>query len=249
MTHHFERRTPRSLDGDPVGNRHGCRRLQQAVRRLGSDHGVGPLGLNADDFDLRRQTFYRFRHPGDQSAATDRNNDRPDFRQLPQNLQPDGSLPRHHRRIIKSVNKRQSVRRRQLFGPGIGFVIGRSRQHHFRAIAARGADFGQWRRFRHDNHGPDSCLPRRIGHALRMVSRRRRNHAVAFLCRRQQPDFIESAAQFEGARLLQVFQFQVDRLPHHRRKRRTGFERRFMGDSRQRPGRIANIFKIRVMIH
>jgi len=65
-------------------------------------------------------------------------------------------------------------------------------------------------RLGHDDRGPDVEAARDVGHGLGMVARRGGDDAHGALGVGQGQQSVEGAALLEGARHLQVFEFQVE---------------------------------------
>ena len=65
-----------------------------------------------------------------------------------------------------------------------------------------------------------------IGHGLRVISRRRGNHAAPAFFGGEQQNFVERAALLEGAGHLQIFELEEDRVAGQLRKRLRAHEGR-----------------------
>jgi hypothetical protein len=76
--------------------------------------------------------------------------------------------------------------------------------HHFGAIALGGGDLGGRCVLGHDNHGRHRQEPRRQGDGLRVVARRKGDHATCALRRIELRERVEGAAELERAHALEV---------------------------------------------
>ena len=122
------------------------------------------------------------------------------------------SLARDHRLIIKRMNEGKAILLAAAYGFLARLVVIRAGQNDFRAIAARRGHFHQRRRQRHADLRLDTALGRVIGHRLRVISRRSRDHAPPPLFLREQENLVQRAALLERARHLQIFEFQENRV-------------------------------------
>ena len=85
-------------------------------------------------------------------------------------------------------------------------------QNHFRAVAARRRDFHQGRQHGHADLHANAALGRIVRNGLRMIARRRGDHAASALVIGHQQDTIQRAAFLERSRHVKILHLQVQRV-------------------------------------
>jgi hypothetical protein len=125
-------------------------------------------------------------------------------------LQSNRPLPGNDRVVIERMHKREVLGLATPNSFFVSFVVIRAVQHHIGAISARSRNFDQRRGQRHANLGSDAKLARMICDALRVISRRGRDHALGTFFRTQQQQFVQRATFLESARPLQVVELQIN---------------------------------------
>ncbi len=153
-------------------------------------------------------------NPADQAAPADGHEDEIGVGAVLQDFEADRTLTGDDIRIIEGMDKDHSLLRKQLrLLDALADIL--PREHHIAAVAARRLLFGDGSRFRHD----DGCLiarpSGRQGHSLGMIAGGSRHHPFRPDRTLQVVDLVGGPAQFEGARFLQVFQFQIHLGPGH----------------------------------
>ena len=86
-------------------------------------------------------------------------------------------------------------------------------QYHLAAKRTHRINLDLRRGDRHDDHGPRAQLARAQRHALRMIARRRADHAFFQLRRAQMSHLVVSPAQLEAEHRLLVFALEQHRVP------------------------------------
>src|SRR5207245_3382872 len=90
------------------------------------------------------------------------------------------------------------------------FVVICAVQNYIRAVPARCRDLDQRRGQGHANLGADAELAGVVGHALRVISGRGRDHTLRTFFGAQREQLVQRAALFESAGALEVVEFQID---------------------------------------
>ena len=185
-----------------------------------------PLGLHADDFDLRVDRLRADRHARYQPAAADRNDEHVEVRRLRQHFEPERALPGDHRRIVERMHQRQMSTTPLFERKRARFVELAAEQNHFRIEHTRLLDFCVRRRPRHHDAGRNAEPAAMVRNRLRVVAGRHRDHAATALFRCQIQQAIQRAAFFERRRELMIFELQINLRAGQRRQRFRMFERR-----------------------
>ena len=160
---------PGLLDRDALGDR---------VAVLGAaGERADVLGLDADDPHARLERRQRDRDPGREPAAADRNDERPEVRQLLDELQPDRPLPRDHALVLESVNERRAGRVDERLCRRHRLVEADADELDLRAVVPGGVDLGHRRVLRHEDGGGDAGLARRPRDRLAVIARAGRDDA------------------------------------------------------------------------
>ncbi|OQA08025.1 MAG: hypothetical protein BWY65_01645 [Firmicutes bacterium ADurb.Bin373] len=149
-------------------------------------------------------------NPGDQASAADRNDDRPDVRQIFQQFQGYGSLARDHLQVVKTVYKGGAFFFLQFNSMVKSLIITAGGQDYFRSVALGGHNLGNRSAGRHNNSAGQSGSRGGVGHTLGMVSGGSRDHAVQTLCVVKAHHFVISPPDFKGACFLHVFELQIN---------------------------------------
>ena len=185
------------------------------------------LGLHADDADRRVEILDRHRRPGGEAAPADRDDHRTHLRALLHELEAEGSLPRHHVRVVVGVDEDGAGPLGVGEGLSQGVFHARTVQHDLRPVAARGLDLGQRGTLGHDHGGLAAEQAGRERDALGVVARAGRDDAAGPFGIRQAGDPDVGAAYLERPGPLQVLALQVDRpgdgLGQHPRVHHGGF--------------------------
>ena len=135
------------------------------------------LRLDADEPHARPERAQRDRDAGREAAAADRDDERPELRQLLGELEPDRSLARDHALVLEGVHERRAgrldvrVRRRERVVEGLADEL------DGRAVVPRRVDLRHRRVLRHEDRGRDARLARRPGDGLAVVAGARRDDA------------------------------------------------------------------------
>ena len=173
-------------------------------------HAGGTLGLYAVDLYLRPQALDGKGHAGDQAAAAHRHNDRIHIRQLIQNFQTNGSLPRDDLLIVIGVDKGHAGLFLQLHSLVVGIIVGARHQTHLCAQILGVLHLHDGGTVRHANDALDATAGGGQRHTLRMVAGRAGNDALGAFFGRKLADLIVSTAHLEAAGGLQILGFQVE---------------------------------------
>ena len=182
--HDFPRQLARLLDGNTFGQRRVCGRQLYALEcRI---HRRKLVGLHADDRNVRPDRARRRHDAGDQPATTDRHAQAVDLRLLRKHLERDRALPGDHVEVVVRVHHRQPAALCNAARFLARVVEGIAGQDDFSREAARALDLHGRREPRHHDHCRNSEALRVVGDALRVVSRRYRDHAARLLLWRQQ---------------------------------------------------------------
>jgi len=172
-------------------------------------HAGGTLGLNAVDLDVRLEALDGKGHAGDQAAAAHRHNDRIHIRQLIQNFQTNGSLPRDDLLIVIGVDKGHAGLFLQLHSLVVGIIVGAGHQTHLCAQILGILHLHDGGTIRHTDDALDAATGSSQRHALCVVAGRAGDHALGALLLGKLADLIVSTAHLKAAGGLQVFGFQV----------------------------------------
>jgi hypothetical protein len=161
--------------GQPLGVGHRDRRAGRArARQLGRARR-----LDAHDARVRRQQLHRRRHPRAQPAAPHRHEHEPHVGAVLGDLEPDGPLPRHDVRVVERRHEHRAGVGDDRVGPrgalgarAAGELDARAQPLGAAALGVGGVDG-------HHHRGRHAEQPRGQRHRLRVVPRRRRDHARA----------------------------------------------------------------------
>ncbi|OSR67940.1 hypothetical protein BV326_04072 [Pseudomonas syringae pv. actinidiae] len=172
-------------------------------RRL---QAVGVVRLDADDLDLRPQVFHVRCNPGNQAATTDRHKDRV---QLPRLLTEDfhrhGALSGNGVGVVIRMDVDEALLIDQFQRVSQRLWERIAVQHHRGPAGTHAFDLDFRGGARHDDGRQNAQLFRRQRQALRVIARRRRDHAACgFFCG-QLGELVVRAANLEGEHRLQVF--------------------------------------------
>ncbi len=191
-------------------------------------HGIRIHRLHADDFDVRAQLLDIGRHPGNQPAAANgQENGMNRLVVLTQDFHADGALPGDDIRVVIGMDKHHAgfafQRQCVLVGIGIGIAV----QHHLATAPLHGLNLDLWGGRGHDNGGLAAQFFRRQCHALGMVARRGSDHALGQLCRGQLRHLVVRPAQLEGKHRLHVLALQQNAVAATHRQIRSHVQRGF----------------------
>ena len=168
-----------------------------------------PVGrLYPDDPDPPVQRLQRHRHSGNQPAAANRHHRYINLRKVFVYFQSQCALPGDELHIVERMNVGQPPLFAKLFGFFVGLVPDQAMLHNFRAVSPRGVDLRLRRVAGHHHHGLHLVDARGQRHALRMVARRRTNHAALALLFRQMAKLIQRPANFVRSGLLEHLRLQ-----------------------------------------
>ncbi len=172
----------------------------------------GILRFDGNHFDLRHQLFDQYRYARRQAAAANRHKDTIEMRILLKQLQRQRALPGDHHWVIKRRHPGKTLLLRQFNSFRFRFIKISAVQQHFAAKTAYRIDFNIRRCFWHDDQRLHAKPRGGERHALRMVPRRRSNHAVGFLFFGQSGHHRVSAAQLKAMYRLPVFAFDENNV-------------------------------------
>ena len=207
----------RVADCQTFGNRfraHVHRFATQSLR-----HRRERFRFNANDLNARLHPMRRDRTTGDQTAATDRNNQRVELWRGFEHFERERALPRDDVRIIVRMHEHELMFRRQRARMLRSFRQGVAEEHHLGAVALGVAHLHEWRVGGHNNRRGNAKPPGVIRHALRVVARAHRDHATRFFCSREREQFVQRAALFEARSELQIFKLQPHVATENARQR------------------------------
>jgi hypothetical protein len=166
--HIREAHIPRHLRDERVRDRalllHLHRMAGAQALRIARKHSR----LRAKDAHMRRERLDGRGHAADEPAAADRDNDRVGLRALGEDLEPDGTLPRHDQLVIERRHHGRTplgAELRRDCKP-----LGRIAQHELRPQRADGCLLDGRGRARHDDAGMRAEVLRGIGHRTAMVA-------------------------------------------------------------------------------
>ena len=214
-----ERLCPHLADRDPVGEEAHAVERHARVGGERRRHAGRIVGLDADHLDVGPQELDEARHPGREASAAHRHEDR--FQRtgmLLQDLHADRALPRDDVWVVVRVHEGQAVAAAEVERMPIGFVEGIALQHDRGAAGLHGRDLDAGRRAGHDDRGRHPELLGRQSDALRMVARRRADHATLQRFARQSRHLVVGAAELEREDRLQVFALQENVIAEPRRQ-------------------------------
>ena len=196
-----ERPRTERLRPRPVGDRPGHQlgrpahdlAARQRVARVG-----GELGLDADDPGRRAERLDRHRDPARQPAATDRDEDDRDVRQVLDELEADRPLAGDDPIVVEGRDDLEPALGGELLGHPLALVAGRADDDDLGAIGRHPFALDRRRVGRHHDDRRRTEQARRSSDALGMVARRVGDDAAPELLRRQRRDRGVGAAQLEG---------------------------------------------------
>ncbi|MNI44050.1 hypothetical protein D3C73_984020 [compost metagenome] len=205
------------LDGGAIRKQADVVQLHAATGAHAAQHGVGILGLHANDLDLGPQLLDVGRNAGDQPAAADGHEDGVDRpRVLAQDLHAYRTLTGDHVGVVKGMDERQllfflkDLRMRE----GIGEAL--ARQHDFATQAAHRVDLHLRAGGGHDDDGAAAQAAGGQRHALGVVAGRGRDHAPVQRGRRQVGHLVVGATQLETEHRLSIFALEQHRVGNSR---------------------------------
>ncbi len=206
----------------------GQRHPLATLKRLG--HGVGVLGLHANDERLRPQGLDEGGHAGHQSATAHGHEDGIDgVGVLAQNFHAHCALAGDHIGVVEGVNKGEALGLLQREGMVVGIGVGVAMQDDLRPAVAHGLHLHARGGHRHDNHRPAAQCLRSQGHTLGMVAGRGCDHPPGPLLRREVGHFVVSPSELEGKDGLGVLALEEHPAPHPAAQAGGGLQRRFVG--------------------
>ena len=159
------------------------------------------------------------RHAGNQPAAADRGDEGVDRGHVLQHFLGGGAGAGDDPRIIERMDEGVAALRLQLTRMGISGIEGVAVQHHVGAVTFRLRHLYGGRVGGHHDHGFDAEPVGVIGEALRMIARRRRDHALGARRLVELEQRVERAAFLIGGGELQILELEIDRRAGHFRKR------------------------------
>jgi hypothetical protein len=165
---------------------------------------VAGLGLNADHAAARTECFGGQRCAGQQAAATQRDEQNMQLPHFLEELAGRGALPGDDIRMLERGNEGQAPIARETRGDRLAAFSIPIVKLHPPAVAAGRLDLHRRRILGHDNCGGDAQQLSGERHRLCMVPRREGHHAPLTLVRRKRCYRVESPAEFERPRALQV---------------------------------------------
>ena len=146
-----------------------------AAYRLGivdcSVHGREGFGFNADDLDIRAQSFCRSCNAADKTTATDRNNEDIEFGAVFEHFEGDGSLPSDDIVVIIRMNECFLLLVRDILGSGLCFSDGFAGKNDLGAHFLATEEFDRRGAFGHDERDAHAHFTRVKCNCLRVVSR------------------------------------------------------------------------------
>ena len=230
IAHDWKREWPERR-AKAIGDRRRFHRRLNGAFALRERGITRKFGLRADDFDRRLQRFCGDGDPRDESAATERNDDRIKLRTLVEEFKCDRSLSCDHVGMVVRRNHRcasfgDDARSGRLasFERWLAFDDPASIAAHGGLLHFRGI------RRHHDVRG-NSAHPRSERKCLRMVPRRVRDDAAG-RCRVIEHAYgIGRAAKLKGTRLLEEFAFEPKSTIGDRVERGVRHDRRAMRET------------------
>ena len=135
-------------------------------------------------------------------------------------FEPGGALACNNHRVVVRMDQGEPVLRDQPIRRRPGFGHRFAEENHLGAIALGVPDLVEGRMLRHDNRGRDAEPRRVIGHSLRVIARRDRDHASFSRGIVKRKKLQKRAALLEAARSLHVLVFDEDTRSRERRKLR-----------------------------
>ena len=122
----------------------------------------------------------------------------------------DRALPGDDLRVVERVDEGQPLFLGQLERAGIGLVEHLAMQDHRGAMALGLHHLDRRGRLGHHDRDRNAEPPAVIGEPLRMVARRRRDHAARAGRRVHQQQFVERAALLVGGGELEILELEID---------------------------------------
>ena len=217
-----ERLRPRPVGGRPghqLGRPAHDLVASQRIARVGRE-----LGLDADDACLGPERPDRRRDPARQPAATDRDEDDRDIRQVLDELEPDRPLAGDDPIVVERRDDLEPALGCELLGHLLALVAGRADDHDLGAVGRHPLALDRRRVGGHHDHGRRPQQASRSSDALGMVARRVGDDAAPALLRGQGRDRGVGASQLERPDRLEGFGLQEPSLlgRSERHERRAG---------------------------
>ncbi len=194
-------------------------------------HARGVFRLDADDAHQRIERLDVGRDAGDQPTAADRDEDRIGRRRhLAQDFHADRALPGDDVGVVERMDERQLALRCDDQRVLVGVVEVVAVQHYVAAEVEHGLDLDVRRGLRHHDHRGDAPALRGQRDALRVVARRRADHAALRRLIVEVRDLVVGPAQLEREDRLQVLALEEDGIAEPPAEAWRGLERGFDGD-------------------
>ena len=182
------------------------------ARRTGCLHTIN-LALRAEALDREGNT-------GDQSAATDRHDDRIHILELVEDLETDRALARDDRIVVVRMDEGHARLLLELDGLIMCIIVGALHEADLCTEPLRALDLHDRRTIRHADDALDAHLRRREGDALCVVAGAAGHDTVTALLLAELTDLIVGAAHLEAAGHLQILGLQIHLCVRHEPRRR-----------------------------
>ena len=152
----------------------------------------------------------RGRHAADQPAPADRDDQHVEVGDRGEHFERDRPRPGDDRGIVERVDEDQPLLGLEFLGMRMRIVEALAVEDDGRAMALGLGDLHRRGADRHDDGHRDAEPLAVIGHRLRMVAGRRRDHAARAFVVVQREQFVERAAFLVGRGELQILELQPD---------------------------------------
>ena len=155
--------------------------------------------LHSNDANCRIVGLHRDGDAAHQPAAAHRNHHGFHIRQLLNQFQANGALPRDDGVVVEGMDIGEPLRFAEAQRFLVGLIVIGPVKVDFGAILAGGGHLGEWRGERHDDGGANPQPRGMVGHTLGMIAGGRADDAVPTLIVRQLQQLVQGPALFEGA--------------------------------------------------
>ena len=220
LLNHLEGGLARILHGDTIREGRDAVEGLPLMIAVSIEHTRRTGRLHTIDLALRAEALDREGDTGDQSAATDRHDDRVHILELVEDLETDRALTRDDRIIIVRMDEGHARLLLELDGLIMRIVVGAFHEADLRAEPLRALDLHDRRTIRHADDALDAHLRRREGHALCVIAGAAGHDPVTALLLAQLTDLIVGAAHLEAAGHLQVLGLEIHLRVRHEPRRR-----------------------------
>ena len=217
---HLEGGLARILHSDTIRKGRNTVEGLPLVIAVSIEHARRTGRLYTIDLALRTEALDREGDTGDQSAATDRHDDRIHILELVEDLETDRALACDDRIVVVRMDEGHARLLLELDGLVMRVVVGALHEADLCTETLRALDLHDRRTIRHTDDALDAHLRRRERDTLRVIAGAAGHDTVTALLLAQLTDLIVGAAHLEAAGHLQVLGLEIHLRVRHEPRRR-----------------------------